>query len=349
MLRSLISATVFAVALLTASFSQAVSESEYGTIYHLLAQGRGSFYQHYYFSGEKNKRIVFTRYGSAKGTKGSLVISPGRTESSLKYLETAYDFIQQGYSPVYVINHRGQGLSDRMLADTHKGHVEDFGYYMRDFARFMDYVLKDKNIDKSRLFAIAHSMGGAIITDYAMNYASPFKAVAMSAPMFKIPLATSEDQLLRDTFLACYVQFACDNYIPDGGPFTWAGRVFDENDVTHSRTRFHYRDHLWRTWPSLQLGSPTIRWVRESVQGNIKRRDITKLKHITSPFLILQAEEELVVDNTGHAPICQRMAPHKCRIERVRGSYHEMLMEKDSIRKPVVTRILSFFANPNGA
>lgn len=342
MLRSVLGAAV-TVIFLTASLSHAVSESNYDTVYNLLAQGHGTFYQSASFVGEKNRRIVFTKFGNTKGAKGSLVISPGRTESSLKYLETAYDFIQRGYSPVYVIDHRGQGLSDHLLADPHKGHVEDFTNYMKDFARFMTFVLADKNVDKSRLFGIAHSMGGAIITDYVMHYASPFKSIAMSAPMFKIPLDSSEDKVLQDTFLACYVQFACDDYIPGGGPFTWADRNFENNDVTHSLTRFQYRDHLWRTWPSLQLGSPTIRWVREAVQGNIKRRDITKLKHVKSPFLILQAQEELVVDNSGHRPICDRMAANKCRIEIVRGSFHEMLMETDSIRNPVIERMDRFF------
>lgn len=326
------------------SFSAlAVPEDQYGNMYELLKNGRGNFYQHYSFIGERTIKIVFTKFGVDRGSKGSLVISPGRTEDSLKYLETAYDFIIEGYSPVYVINHRGQGFSERMLADAHKGHVEDYVDYKKDFAHFMSIVLTDPEIDRSRLFGIAHSMGGAIITDYVMDYASPFRAVAMSAPMFKIPSASSEDKLLQDTFLACYVQFNCNNYIPGGGPFTWAGRKFETNDVTHSMTRYLYRDYLWRQWPSLQLGSPTIRWGRESVQANIKRRDITRLKHVQSPFLILQAEEELVVDNTGHAPICSRMSANKCRIEKVRGSYHEMLMEKDSIRTPVVQRMLRFF------
>lgn len=342
-MKSLILKLLSATALLFPTMTLAVSESDYDQVYDLVDNGRGSFFQHYYFIGQKNVKIVFTKFGTTKGEKGSLVISPGRTESSLKYVETAYDFIQAGYSPVYVINHRGQGLSGRMLSDLQKGHVEDYVDYTKDFARFMDFVLADKKVNSSRLYAIAHSLGGAVITDYSMTYRSPFKAVAMSAPLYKIPNDT-EENLLRDTFLACYVQFRCDDYIPNGGPFRWEDRKFETNDVTHSRVRFAYRDHLWTKWRNLQLGSPTIRWVRETVQANIKRRDINRLGTIRSPFLILQAEQELVVDNSGHTAICQRMGSNKCRIERVRGSRHEMLMEVDSIRTPVVQRMLQFFA-----
>lgn len=342
-MKGFFSKLLYAVVLLNPLVTEAVPESRYDLVYDLVDNGRGSFYQHYYFIGERHLKVVFTKFGTSQGSKGSLVISPGRTESSLKYVETAYDFIQAGYSPVYVINHRGQGFSERSLPDPHKGHVNDYRDYAKDFAQFMDFVMLDKNVDAHRLFAVAHSLGAAVITDYSMNYRSPFQAVAMSAPLYKIPNDT-EENLLRDTFLACYIKFACNEYIPGGGPFRWENRKFENNDVTHSSVRFNYRDHLWRKWPSLQLGSPTIRWVRETVQANIKRRDINRLRPIRSPFLILQAEQEMVVDNSGHAPVCQRMG-NNCRIEKVIGSRHEMLMESDAIRDPVVQRMLTFFAN----
>lgn len=341
-MKSLLSKLLCIATIVCPFIARAVPESNFQQIYDLVNTGRGSFFQHYYFIGHKNLKIVFTKFGIARGAKGSLVIAPGRTESSLKYLETAYDFIQAGYSPVYVINHRGQGLSERSLSDPQKGHVDDYGDYAKDFQKFMEFVLLDKRVDGNRLYAVAHSLGGSVITDYSMNYRSPFKAVAMSAPLYKIP-NQDEETLLRDTFLACYIQFKCNSYIPNGGPFRWEDRSFDNNDVTHSQVRFGYRDHLWRKWPTLQLGSPTIRWVRETVQANIKRRDINRLGTISSPFLILQAEQELVVDNAGHAPVCQRMGK-RCRLERVSGSRHEMLMESDSIRTPVVQRMLRFFA-----
>ena len=41
-----------------------------------------------------------------------LVISPGQGEPALKYAELVYDLKDTGYD-IFVIDHRGQGASDR--------------------------------------------------------------------------------------------------------------------------------------------------------------------------------------------------------------------------------------------
>src|SRR4051812_44355355 len=46
----------------------------------------------------------------------AIVISTGRTESFIKYKELIWDLWQLGYS-VFIHDHRGQGLSSRLLAD----------------------------------------------------------------------------------------------------------------------------------------------------------------------------------------------------------------------------------------
>ena len=48
----------------------------------------------------KTYKLRYSRFGCEIGEKGALVVSPGRTESSIEFYETAIDFIAQGYSPV---------------------------------------------------------------------------------------------------------------------------------------------------------------------------------------------------------------------------------------------------------
>ena len=70
----------------------------------------------------------------------SIVLVTGRTESYLKYQELAFDLYHQGYN-VYIIDHRGQGLSQRLLKDNHKGYVKIFDDYAHDLKQFIDEVV----------------------------------------------------------------------------------------------------------------------------------------------------------------------------------------------------------------
>lgn len=118
-------------------------------------------------------------------TKKAVLIVNGRIESSWKYQELFYDLYRQGYD-VYSFDHRGQGLSDRLLSDSDMGHVYDFTDYIDD----MDVVIKQHDLKQyQQCFIIAHSMGGAIATRYLQTQPEhPFTGLILSAPMFGINL-----------------------------------------------------------------------------------------------------------------------------------------------------------------
>lgn len=90
-----------------------------------------------------------------------IVVCPGRIESYVKYAELAYDLVHMGFD-VLIIDHRGQGLSGRMLPDTHRGHVDRFSDYVDDFAAFWQQDVQPGPWRKR--YILAHSMGGAIST-----------------------------------------------------------------------------------------------------------------------------------------------------------------------------------------
>lgn len=335
--------TLGVLLLLTVSHdSNAVPEDNYGIVYDLLAHGEGSFYQRQFFRAKDGTRISFTKFGPDTGPNGSIVILPGRTESSLKYAEVAYDFIQKGFSPLYVIDHRGQGFSERALDDSHKGYVSDFALYESDFDQFLKIVKRDPKVNHKRLYALSHSMGGSTLIDHLSRNPEAVKAAALIAPMLRIYSAKTEGQILSETFLSCYILLSCDDYIPGGGPFRWENRDFNTNDVTHSHVRFIMRDYLWRSWPQLQLGNPTVRWVREAVQANINQRRQSHLSPIHIPIHVYQAEEDVVVEKTAQSEVCRKIG-RNCRLYGVRGARHEILMETDRIRNAALSHIADFF------
>src|SRR5947209_16876617 len=100
--------------------------------------------------------LRFARFDPPPGRKGTLCLFPGRAEFIEKYFEVVQDARARGFA-VATLDWRGQGLSQRMLANPRKGHVRNFSEYDRDLDAFMrQIVLPDC---PPPFFALAHSMG----------------------------------------------------------------------------------------------------------------------------------------------------------------------------------------------
>ena len=295
------------------------------------------------FQGVNKIEIVYHKFGTQKGKLGSVAISPGRTESSFWYLELANDLIKKGYSPVYITNHRGQGFSGRLLKNTHKGYVRHFGNYTHDFHTFTNILVKDPMVDKENLYLISHSMGGAIALDYLQHYKHPYKKAAFSAPMFKINLdGRSEASALLQLIPTCNIPLIkyCAKYAK-GGDYDERDDIFEGNDLTHDENRFQMRKQIRLDYPETQLGDATYRWVYESVKKNIISRTEAKLNNIRIPILVLQAEDDTVVDNSGQNEVCKKLK-NKCELKVIPKAYHCILLETDKLRDMTLNYIWNF-------
>lgn len=316
----------------------AVSESEIHLVYQELNAARN--YELKTFTGRRNLKIDYMKFGKELGKRGAIVMAVGRNEASLKYLEFAYDMYQKGFSPIYITSHRGQGLSERRLKDPDRGYVRHFRYYSDDLKRLTDIVISE--VGNKPIYLVGHSMGGAIALEFLQRFPSIFSKAVLTAPMHKILLDSGEADTLRQTALACYLPNRpyCTSYVPDGGPAI-EFPDFNLSDVTSSRVRFDFREHLYQMDKRTRIGSSTIRWVRTSILANQKMRSKQYIDKIQIPFLILQAGRELVVDNSGSDEVCKKTS--LCQLEIIEGSLHNILMEKDLYRNIAMKKINSFF------
>lgn len=134
--------------------------------------------------GKDNKKIHWISLTSPLHDKAILMVN-GRTESVWRYQELFFDLFRQGFD-IYSFDHRGQGVSERLLDDPHMGHVESFDDYIQD----MDTIINQFDFNRySRRFILAHSMGGAVSTRYIQTHSShPFHAIAVCAPMYDIKM-----------------------------------------------------------------------------------------------------------------------------------------------------------------
>ena len=118
-----------------------------------------------------------------KWTAGTVCVFTGRGEFIEKYFETIRELVARNFS-VVAMDWRGQGLSARELADPAKGHIDDFSMFERDLDALHRQVLQF--LCPRPWFALAHSMGAAILLSQARNGASPFERIVLTAPMIEI-------------------------------------------------------------------------------------------------------------------------------------------------------------------
>ncbi len=294
-----------------------------------------------WFTGVDNIAIRYVRLTSADHTK-AIVICPGRIESYVKYPELAWDLFHCGYD-IFIIDHRGQGRSGRLLSDTHRGHVVSFDDYVTDLKTFYQREIAPRAYYAR--YALAHSMGGAILTKMLLRQPQAFDAVVLTAPMFGIQLPMPGWLARSILNMAEQCPVLRDSYALGTG--SWRIRPFALNDLTHSRERYRRSVRFYADEPALQVGGPTYHWVRESLQAG--QEIVHQAAAVSTPLLLLQAGEDEVVDNRAQDLFCQTMtaAGQPCaggRPEVITGARHEIFFEKDRMRAEALEKTVNFFS-----
>lgn len=262
-----------------------------------------------------------------------IVFCSGRTESYLKYKELINDLYHLNFS-VYMVDHRGQGLSSRMTQNPQKGFVDKFDDYVDDFNTFIHEIVqpnKDKN-----LFLLGHSMGGAIGTLYLEKYPNIFKAAAFSSPMYGIKLPISKKVIKKLVSLFDSSRKGHEpNYVLGGKDYQ--SHPFQGNDLTGSQARYDNYRSLYQAMPNIHLGCPTNHWLKESI--NACERSIIAAQNSHVPILIFQAELDSVVDNKEQ-DLALTARCQKCVIP---GARHEIFIETDERRNMALATMNTFF------
>lgn len=285
--------------------------------------------------GLKLNFIAFNKSSSHK----TLVILPGRTEPTSKYAELVYDLKDLDFN-IYLLDHRGQGASDRLLKDSHKGHVKHFRDYISDLSGWMNEVVLPETIGQER-FLIAHSMGGAIAVEYLSQNKNVFKKAILSAPMLELNTKPYKEGVARLLSGALTLIGQGTKYAPDRGPYVPSEDTFEKNEVTHSQVRFDMMKAIFVNEPELALGGPTNRWVNQSLKITKKIDSIAP--QIETPLLMLQAGMDLIVKLGRQDEFCSKSL--SCQKIHFPQSHHEILQEKDLIRDEALKTLKHFIQN----
>jgi len=297
------------------------------------------------FLGVNNKEIYTVSIQT--GSQNAIVISQGRNESTLKYKEVAYDLNRQGYD-LYLIDHRGQGFSERLGGDNQRGHIEQFQDYVEDFNHYVLSLDLHKKYQQSYL--LSHSMGGTISALYLEQYPHPFRASVFFSPMFSINLGGIPESIAK---IMTYSSAEICSWFSDSACYIFGGSGFHQksfiaNDLTSSKVRFNSSLNTFGQHPETQLGSPTMRWVAESINATQQARENAAL--ITVPLLVIQAGGDTVVTAEGQNEFKRNIKEHEAsRFIKISGAKHEILLEADQYRIPALNATLNFLENHNKA
>jgi len=267
------------------------------------------------------------RWPPPPGRKGTVVVVQGRTEFIEKYYETVRDLRERGFA-VATFDWRGQGLSDRLLPDRRKGHIQNFSRYEIDLDAFMrEIVLPDC---PPPYFALCHSTGAAVLMRVAMRGNRWFDRMVFTAPLIQLARMPAMG-FARGIVRGMRLLGMGSRYAPGGDGTPLALGPFVGNILTSDPVRYARTAAVLEAEPDLAIGGPTIAWVDSAFRVMAEFNEPGYPERLRQAILMVAAGRDKVtstpaIENFG---IHMRAGSHLI----IPGAQHEILMEQDSYRQ----------------
>ncbi|MBN8969068.1 MAG: alpha/beta hydrolase [Rhizobiales bacterium] len=270
--------------------------------------------------------LRFARWAPPAGRKGTVCVFTGRGECIEKYFETVRDLRDRGFA-VAMIDWRGQGHSSRRLRDPRKGYVRSFADFETDLDTFMrEIVLPDC---PPPYFALAHSMGGAVLLRMAHAGKRWFDRIVLSAPMIDLPGASTSGPVRMLIRTMRYLGLG-GRYIPGGGPETVGTGPFADNPLTSDPVRYARNAAILEEDPTLGIGAPTVAWADAAFRTIVGFRAMDYPARIRQPILMIAASHDLVVSTAAIEEFAYHLRAGSHLV--ISGARHEILQEQDRYR-----------------
>ena len=237
--------------------------------------------------------------------KAGIVLVHGLAEHSARYQLTARHLTQNGYA-VDTFDLRGHGKSSGSPL-----FVGNFAEYLTDLDLFLDRVRA--RLPGRPLFLMGHSMGGVIVTSYALDRESRVRGVVLSAPAVKVCNEMSPPLLKAASLIARVL------------PRLQTVRI-NQNYISRDPAvvEAYERDSLiFRKGVLLRTGSELVRagqYVRERMDA------------FTLPILVLQGTGDKITEPEGGRRLYENAASTDRTLKLYEGLYHEILNEPERER-----------------
>ncbi len=284
--------------------------------------------------------LRFARWDASVNARGTVCVFTGRGEFIEKYFETVRDLRQRGFA-VAVIDWRGQGHSSRQLGDSRKGYVRSFSDFEIDVETFMQRVVIPDC--PPPYFALAHSMGGAVLLRVAHSGKRWFDRIVLVAPMIDLPRGRASlpvRVLMRALRLAGFGS----SYVPGSNVDLARASGFARNPLTSDPVRYARNAAIFEKDPTVGIGSPTVAWLDAAFSAMVEFRAVDYPSKIHQPVLMLAAGSDTIVSGAAIAGFASRLPAGSHRV--IEGARHEILQEQDRYRAQVWAAFDTFMPGP---
>lgn len=270
--------------------------------------------------------LRFARWPALGNRRGTVCIFTGRSEFIEKYFETVRDLRDRGFA-VAAIDWRGQGHSSRALRDPRKGYIRRFSDFENDVETFVrEIMLPDC---PPPYFALAHSMGGAVMLRLAHAGRRWFDRMVLSAPMIDLP-GRRTGWAARTALRLMRLAGSGRAYIPGGNAKSLELQPFENNPLTSDPVRYARNAAILAEDPTLGIGSPTVAWADSAFRTMLEFKELQYPRQIRQPILMVAAGSDTVVST----PAIEEFAYHLRAGSHlvIPGARHEILQEQDRYR-----------------
>ena len=262
---------------------------------------------------------------AADKVRGTVVLSPGRTEPIEKYYEVIGNFLARGWC---VLTHdwRGQGLSARLLPDRLKGHARAVEEFLDDYNRLLNAY--EEQCPKPWIM-VGHSMGACLNLLSLESGEDRFAGALLSSPMLRIKTGKRSMWSVKLVVRWNIRHGQAGDYIL-GDPDDPFDHNFAEDALTSDETRYEmWRQQLYAC-PHLAIGGPTYGWLAFALDAGERGLKPKALKAVKAPVVIVQASADDVVWKQTNQWAAKRIP--RGRYVEVAGAKHEVIMEADDLR-----------------
>jgi lysophospholipase len=271
--------------------------------------------------------LRFARWAAPASSRGTVCVFTGRAECIEKYFETVRDLRKRGYA-VAAIDWRGQGHSARRLANPFKGHVQNFSEYQIDVVALVEQVVLPDC--PPPYFAMAHSMGGAVMLRVAHAGIEVFERFVLCSPMVDLP-SPRTSLLMRGLVRLLRAAGMGERFIPGGNSDLTKPSHFPGNPLTSDPGRYARNAAILEADPTLGIASPTVAWLDAALAAMAEFRSPEFAGRIRQPVLMLAAGDDTIVSTPANAAFARHLPAGSHRV--IAGAKHEILQEDDRYRE----------------